>query len=138
MPIRAENKHRYPPNWKSEIRPRILKRAENSAGWPCCEECGVPNYAEGYRDGFGKWHPCLPSDVGDVMEVGPDGTEYKCIRIVLTIAHLSDEVEDCSDENLRAWCQRCHNRYDAPARAAGIKQRRREVLAVADLFEAAK
>ena len=30
---------RYPPNWKTEIRPRILARANN-----CCEHCGVSNY----------------------------------------------------------------------------------------------
>lgn len=30
---------KYPSNWHSEIRPRILKRANN-----CCECCGVKNY----------------------------------------------------------------------------------------------
>ena len=29
---------KYPPNWKTEIRPAILDRANN-----CCEVCGVPN-----------------------------------------------------------------------------------------------
>ena len=33
--------------------------------------------------------------------------------IVLTIAHLDHVPENCADENLRAWCQRCHLRYDA-------------------------
>lgn len=135
MPIRPENKDRYPKNWKTEIRPRILGRACDSRGIPCCEECGVPNYAIGYRDAKDKWWPCMPSDVGDVMEVGPDGTEYRAVKIVLTIAHLSDEIEDCSDENLRAWCQRCHNRYDAPARRRGIQERAHAAKAVSDLFE---
>lgn len=31
---------KYPPNWYSEIRPRILKRAGNK-----CELCGIKNYA---------------------------------------------------------------------------------------------
>jgi 5-methylcytosine-specific restriction endonuclease McrA len=31
---------KYPPNWKTEIRPRILKRAEHK-----CEFCGIENYA---------------------------------------------------------------------------------------------
>lgn len=35
---------RYPPNWKTEIRPAILERANN-----CCEHCGVENYS--IRDG---------------------------------------------------------------------------------------
>ncbi len=31
---------KYPPNWKTEVRPRILRRANN-----CCELCGIENYA---------------------------------------------------------------------------------------------
>lgn len=38
MPIRPENKARYPENWK-EIRADILKRADNR-----CEFCGIKNY----------------------------------------------------------------------------------------------
>ena len=51
----------------------------------CCELCGVANYS--YRNGA---------------------------RIVLTIAHLDHDEDNwkVSDERLRAWCQRCHNRYD--------------------------
>lgn len=32
--------------------------------------------------------------------------------------------ERCHRENLRAWCQRCHNTYDAPMRRAGVRKRR--------------
>jgi 5-methylcytosine-specific restriction endonuclease McrA len=35
MPFNPKN---YPANWKTEIRPSILRRAENK-----CEECGVAN-----------------------------------------------------------------------------------------------
>ena len=38
MPIKPENKARYPKNWK-EIRQKVLDRANN-----CCEFCGVPNH----------------------------------------------------------------------------------------------
>ena len=31
---------KYPPNWRTEIRPRILERANHR-----CEFCGVDNYA---------------------------------------------------------------------------------------------
>lgn len=41
MPIDYKN---YPENWKTEIRPAILERANN-----CCEFCGVKNYSVGYR-----------------------------------------------------------------------------------------
>lgn len=38
MPIKPENKSRYPDNWK-QIRVEILKRAKH-----CCEFCGAENY----------------------------------------------------------------------------------------------
>lgn len=39
MPIKPENKGRYPKNWK-EIRQRVLERANHR-----CEFCGIENYA---------------------------------------------------------------------------------------------
>lgn len=129
MPIRPENRDRYPPNWL-EIRARILKRAENGHGWPCCEACGVPNYAYGYRDTDGTFH-----DMGTrgMAEWAPDGS--KIIKIILTIAHLNHTPEDVRDENLKALCQRCHNRHDAKTRRMGIVERARAVLALGDLFK---
>jgi hypothetical protein len=47
-------------------------------------------------------------------------------RVVLTVAHLDHQPENCDPANLRAWCQRCHNAYDAPVRRKGIEERRRE------------
>lgn len=38
MPIKPENRSRYPKNWK-QIRQDILKRADNK-----CEFCGIKNY----------------------------------------------------------------------------------------------
>ena len=43
MPIKPENKSRYPKNWK-EIRERILIRANNR-----CEFCGVENHTYRYN-----------------------------------------------------------------------------------------
>lgn len=92
MPIRPENKHRYPANWK-QIRESILHRANNR-----CEFCGVENHSLRYR-----------VDEKDGLEIPT--------RIVLTIAHLDHQPENCDPSNLRALCQRCHNRYDAEHRA---------------------
>lgn len=39
-------------------------------------------------------------------------------RVVLTLARLDHQPENCADDNLRHWCQQCHNTYDAPHRAA--------------------
>lgn len=110
MPIRPENKHRYPANW-DEIRKGILERAKHR-----CEGCGLYNGEIGYRDEHGVFHS------KDWNYCQQDG--QKPIRIVLTIAHLDHTPENNNPANLRAWCQRCHNRYDAPYRAANRKARR--------------
>ena len=94
MPIRPENKNRYPKNWKSEIRPMILKRANN-----CCEFCGVENHTYRLNEKTGKM-----------------------AYIVLTIAHLDHNPENCLPNNLKALCQRCHNQYDSSHRAETRKQ----------------
>lgn len=93
MPV---NWSRYPANWRTEIRPAILARAGD-----CCE--GSPAYPE-CRAANGRPHP----------ETGA--------RVVLTIAHLNHDTRDSRPENLKAWCQRCHNTYDAAYRAANRRK----------------
>ena len=56
--------------------------------------------------------------------------------IVLTIAHLDHQPENCDPENLRAWCQRHHLAYDADHHKANA-YRTRKAGANGDLFEAA-
>jgi 5-methylcytosine-specific restriction endonuclease McrA len=55
-------------------------------------------------------------------------------KVVLTIAHLDHTPENCDPANLRAWCQRCHNAYDASMRQAGMRARRLAAMAIRDLF----
>ncbi len=142
MPIRPENKSRYPKNWH-EISLQIRERAGQK-----CEECGVPNRQLGGRDESGNWWRAKPTgDNGMQLTWPTEGSEAWCesdgreprrlriVRIVLTVAHLDHKPENCDPENLRAWCQRCHNRYDAPMRRAGIKERARAQAAVGDLFD---
>lgn len=105
MPI---DYNKYPSNWKTEIRPRILKRAANK-----CECCGVINESLIHR--FGK-------EINE-FEYVPEGMQSeiyhlenkKVIKIVLTIAHLDhDEYNhEVKDDRLKAMCQQCHLRYDA-------------------------
>ena len=97
MPIRPENKHLYPPKAERErIRGEILARAGNRCeGSPAYPDCRVGNYEQ---------HPVTGSNV------------------VLTIAHLDHTPENNDPANLRAWCQRCHNKYDAEHR---LETRRR-------------
>jgi len=118
---------KYPANWKTEIRPRILKRAAD-----CCEFCGVPNhyiimrhFKNGaiYRvtkfstvaQGVAELENRINISPGLIMEMA---FWKRPIKGVLTIAHLDHKLVDHSDENLAALCQRCHLRYDAKARKA--------------------
>jgi hypothetical protein len=87
VPIKPENRARYPKNW-GVIRSRILHRADN-----CCE--GSPGFYPDCRAENGEPHPITGSTV------------------VLTIAHLDHTPEHNDDDNLRAMCQRCHLTYDA-------------------------
>ena len=95
MPIRPENRKRYPGNW-ADVRSRILHRANGRC--ECMGECGLVHHGR-----CSEHH----------------GTTANTFRgkVVLTIAHLDHTPEHCDDDNLRALCQRCHNRYDAEHRA---------------------
>lgn len=112
MPIRPENKSRYPADWKAislEVRTAARWRCEGSPAYPDCKA----------EDGCS--HPVTGSVV------------------VLTVAHLDHIPENVGEPgnrpNLKAWCQRCHNTYDMPKRRAGIAQRAREAIGCCDLFD---
>ncbi len=139
MPIRPGNRDRYPPDWAA-ISGRVRRGAGN-----CCERCGVTNGAmirRGHVRGVtAVWRPANAADDVDgfCAETGNPmpGTAVqwgKPVRIVLTVAHLDHRPENCCSDKLRAWCQRCHNRHDAPMRHAGIVARRRAARAIGDLF----
>lgn len=140
MPIKPENRARYPKNWK-EIRARILVRANN-----CCEQCRVANGDMIVR-GIGNDAGTFQRFEGDgEVYAADDGrllgrckaSEYcgnKWTRVVLTIAHLDHVPEHCDDDNLKALCQRCHLAYDAEHHAKNAAVTRRARKAIADLFE---
>lgn len=91
MPIKPENRARYPADWpyvSQAIRCAAGNRCQGSPAYP---DCNAQN---------GQPHPVTGS------------------RVVLTVAHLNHKPEDCRPENLKAWCQRCHLKYDADARKA--------------------
>jgi hypothetical protein len=55
-------------------------------------------------------------------------------RVVLTLAHEHGvALEETSIERMFHACQRCHNLYDAPMRAKGIKERARAALNMKEL-----
>ena len=111
MPIKRENRHRYPADWKA-IRERILARA----GYRC-ELCGAPDRRLIYRNAD---HPAIWT----VMDMRHPNAHY-CdpVRVILTVAHLDPTYECCDDTCLLALCQRCHLKIGAHVRHAARKCR---------------
>lgn len=126
MPIRPENKERYPKDWKQTSERIRFKRAGNRC--ECSGECGVDHTSEPGNPIYGR--PPNPRCTARNYEEHP----ITGSKVILTVAHLDHNVEDCSDGNLKAMCQRCHNKMDAPMRRAGIKKRVREASAIGDLL----
>ena len=46
--------------------------------------------------------------------------------VVLTVAHLDHQPENCDPGNLRAMCQGCHLRYDADHHSQTRAQTKRD------------
>jgi len=144
MPIRAENKDRYPKDWHA-ISLAVRQRADFK-----CENCGVTNGELGGRRGDGQWMKAQPTGTDGMIVEWPKAGEWawcgngetegtaqlRVVRIVLTVAHLNHTPEDCRPENLKAWCQACHNRYDVKERRKGIQERARALAAIGDMFVA--
>jgi hypothetical protein len=99
---------KYPKNWKTEIRPKVLERANHK-----CEFCGIDNYSHvhSFKDEFGK-------TVWKYLSIGEWYSKNcpKLVKVILTIAHLDhDETNmEVKLSRLAALCQLCHLRYDAP------------------------
>lgn len=107
MPVKPENRARYPANWSTEVRPAILARASNCCeGSPAYPDCRAPN---------GAMRNNKTDEVTTDHEVIQDWAwlgNSSMTKIVLTVAHLDHQPENCNPDNLRAWCQRCHLAYD--------------------------
>ncbi len=163
MPIKPENRHRYPADWLA-IRGRILERAH----WRCEHPgCTARQYAVGHwvRHGDGPWtwrplggnRPATTAQDRLFHRAGygfhPGGRpwtfkqartlvdtfflEVNGIRptiIVLTIAHLDHQPENCADDNLRAWCQRHHLAHDHDHHRANSQATRRAKSGTLGLF----
>ncbi|KKL22285.1 hypothetical protein LCGC14_2436950 [marine sediment metagenome] len=114
MPIRPENRDRYPPSWREISRRIRFERAEGRC--ECDGRCGEDHGGRCTAQ-HGEPHPVTGS------------------KVVLTVMHLNHDPSQSEDDNLMAGCQRCHLRYDAPMKRRGIAARRRKPWAVKDLFE---
>lgn len=102
MPIRPENRDRYPKDWK--VRSYFVRfvRAKGR-----CERVRFGARLLGCGAQHGEPHPITGS------------------RVVLTTAHVFDQRPEASSLlNLAALCQLCHNRHDAAMRRQGIRERK--------------
>jgi hypothetical protein len=109
MPIRPENRTRYPKDWKA-----ISLSIRERAGWKCE---GTPNYPD-CRAESGREHP-------DTRSI-----------VVLTVSHTDHQPENCHPDNLRALCQRCHLNWDRDHHRENRKKAARLRKASGDLFAA--
>lgn len=107
----------YPANWDE-----LARSIKDAANWQC-ENCGRPcrkpgetlsDFEERIAENFAEpW--------GDDLYENVEDEEFGFVpvlrdrRFVLTVAHLNHRPEDCRPENLRAWCNPCHGRYDLAA-----------------------
>ena len=117
---------KYPPNWLKEIRPRIMKRANNICESVGCdfrhlEEVWAVRHKAKTTGWFRDYEEAnkLPKTIESKRNNKTGRVELipnpKKVKVVLTIAHLDhDETNmDITDDRLAAMCQLCHLRYDA-------------------------
>lgn len=111
---------RYPPNWKTEIRPAIMKRANNTCeGNGCNFKHGQIVWAVRYKGITTGWYSDYAEAIKHPISIekknGVEIPNPKQVKVVLTIAHLDhDETNfNVSYDRLAAMCQLCHLRYDA-------------------------
>ena len=144
MPIKPENRARYPADW-----PEISRAAKERAGWKCQHpgclarqySIGIWHRPEGVKDH--QWaEQYKPADTyaearsiaaeawWEVQHLGGD----KLTIIVLTVAHLNHQPEDCRPENLAAMCQRHHLAYDHDHHRANAQATRRAKAGTLELF----
>jgi len=127
MPIRPENRARYPADWKA-ISDRI--RFERAAGkCECHGECGHDHFHEQIEaSGVDEFDETRCTAMHDAPH------PITGSHTVLTVAHLDHQLDDHTDANLRAMCQRCHLAFDRAQHAQSAYYTRRCPL-TRDLFD---
>jgi len=92
VPVRPENKSRYPADWPEISKEIRFVRAGGRC--ECAGECGRGTHG-------GR---CPNVHGGKAYSTGS--------KVVLTTAHLDHTPENCDPANLKAMCQGCHLHYD--------------------------
>jgi len=144
MPIKPENLRRYPADWKA-----ISLEAKERAAWGCQHAgCRAKQYDVGWwrlADSGPRWvriyGPCETFGEGrqraadeHFARFGDEDGDYKILVIVLTVAHLDHQPENCAPENLAAMCQRHHLAYDHDHHRANAQATRRTKAGTLEMF----
>ena len=139
MPISAENRKRYPKDWRA-IRAAIFERAQGR-----CEFCGVPHGAWIVRDHGPTGATFTLVSTGAVHDATTgqhlgyaqrsDYADRQRTLVILTTAHLDHTPEHNDPANLRALCCRCHLLWDADHHRQTAYHHRRQRYALGDLFD---
>lgn len=146
MPIKPENRHRYPSDWPA-IREQVLRRAGYRCEHPGClaRQYSVGWWVVDPNEQAWRWSAAWgqndnPRTFGEARQVAAEldfsrsEEGPKPIVIVLTIAHLDHQPENCEPSNLRALCQRHHLAHDHDHHQANAQATRRARRAIGDLF----
>lgn len=109
MPVRPENRDRYPEDWDEIAEEIKFVRAEGRC--ECAGECGRGTH------------------IGRCPNVHGQPAYGTGKTVVMTTAHLNHTPENCRPENLKAMCPGCHLHYDGPHHAATASHTRALALA---------
>jgi hypothetical protein len=135
VPIRAEFRALYPPDWR-ELSDRV--RFGRAGGR--CEACGQPHLHTVACLPDGRW--CVlhtdrwftRSGAPAAAPANAELLQLRWVRVVLTTAHLDHDPTNNADSNLAALCGRCHLAHDMPHHRMQRWLRWRLRWARADLF----
>jgi hypothetical protein len=113
------DKNKYHPQWDL-IRNKTLDKAGHK-----CEICGVPNHSFIFRGTLksGKDEIEAFQDMDGIIFRTSDGASLgsgylgtlhndRGVKIVLTISHQDHNIDNNSEDNLKALCQLHHLRHD--------------------------
>lgn len=115
MPIKPENRGRYPARWRDLA--DTIKFIRAGGRCECVGECGRGTH-------LGR----CPNE-HDEKAYGTGSI------VVLTVAHLDHTPENCDEANLRAMCQGCHLHYDREHHRESRLLAEREARAAAGQLE---
>lgn len=145
MPITPENRARYPKDWKA-----LSLAARERAEWRCQHPgCGARQYDVGFwqlQGGTWQWNAIesgfldcrtarlVAADMQWMCEGNTAAEGSRVVVIVLTVAHLDHQPENCDPDNLAAMCQRHHLAYDQLHHRAHAQATRRARAGTLELF----